>query len=83
RRNKPFIIGFAAETGPKIERARKKLKEKNIDMIVFNDISEADSGFDVDTNRVVIIDKEEVRLPLMSKDSVADAILDRFVEIRA
>ena len=82
RKNKPFIIGFAAETGPKIERAEKKLREKNMDMIVFNDISEADSGFDVDTNRVTIIDKEEVRLPLMSKDSVADAILDRFVELR-
>ncbi len=84
KRNKPFIIGFAAETGRRLERTRKKLKEKNMDMIVFNDITEAGSGFDVDTNRVVIIDKEnETELPLLSKESVAEAILDRFIEIKA
>ncbi|MDI6889565.1 MAG: bifunctional phosphopantothenoylcysteine decarboxylase/phosphopantothenate--cysteine ligase CoaBC [Thermodesulfovibrionales bacterium] len=84
RINRPFIIGFAAETGRKIERARRKLKEKDMDMIIFNDITETGSGFDVDTNSVVIIDrKKEIRLPLMSKDSVADAILDRLVELRA
>jgi len=82
-KNRPFIIGFAAETGGKIENAKKKLKEKNMDMIVFNDITEPGSGFDVDTNRVVIIDKEkEMELPLLSKDSVADAILDRMIEIK-
>jgi phosphopantothenoylcysteine decarboxylase/phosphopantothenate--cysteine ligase len=84
KRNKPFIIGFAAETGRRLERTRKKLKEKNMDMIVFNDVTEAGSGFDVDTNRVVIIDKEnETELPLLSKESVAEAILDRFIEIKA
>ncbi len=82
-KNRPFIIGFAAETGGKIENAKKKLKEKNMDMIVFNDITEPGSGFDVDTNRVVIIDKKkEMELPLLSKDSVADAILDRMIEIK-
>lgn len=84
KRNRPFIIGFAAETGRRLERTRKKLKEKNMDMIVFNDVTEAGSGFDVDTNRVVIIDKEnETELPLLSKESVAEAILDRFIEIKA
>lgn len=84
RNEKPFIIGFAAESGQKIARARKKRREKNMDMIIFNDITEAGSGFDVDTNKVVIIDrKKERKLPLMSKDSVADAILDRLVELRA
>jgi len=83
-KNRLFIIGFAAETGRKIDRARKKLKEKNMDMIIFNDVTEADSGFEVDTNRVVIIDKEkETTLPLMSKDSVADAILERLSEIKS
>ncbi len=83
RKNKPFIIGFSAETGNKIERAKKKLKEKNMDMIIFNDITEKGSGFEVDTNKVVIIDRRrETRLPLMSKDSVADEILNRFVELR-
>jgi phosphopantothenoylcysteine decarboxylase/phosphopantothenate--cysteine ligase len=83
KKNRPFIIGFAAEAGRGVERAEKKLKEKNMDMIIFNDVTEVGSGFDVDTNKVVIIDKEKkIKLPLMSKNSVADAILDRLVEIR-
>jgi phosphopantothenoylcysteine decarboxylase/phosphopantothenate--cysteine ligase len=83
-RNRPFIIGFAAETGRKIDRAKRKLKEKNMDMIVFNDVTESGSGFNVDTNRIIIIDKEkEIELPLLSKDFAADTILDRLVEIRA
>lgn len=84
KRKKPFIIGFAAETDGRIERAKKKLKEKNMDMIIYNDVTQKGSGFDVDTNKVVIIDrKKEIRLPLLSKESVADAILDRLIEIRA
>lgn len=84
RKDKPFIVGFSAESGQNIERARRKLMEKNMDMIIFNDITEEGSGFDVDTNRVTIIDREkETTLPLMSKDSVADKILDRLVELRS
>ncbi|MEW6002332.1 MAG: bifunctional phosphopantothenoylcysteine decarboxylase/phosphopantothenate--cysteine ligase CoaBC [Nitrospirota bacterium] len=84
RKKRPFIIGFSAETGQKINRAKKKLKEKNMDMIIFNDVTDGGSGFDVDTNRVVIIDrKKEIRLPLMNKDSVAESILDRFVELKS
>jgi phosphopantothenoylcysteine decarboxylase/phosphopantothenate--cysteine ligase len=84
RKDRPFIIGFAAETGRKIERARRKLKEKNMDIIVLNDVTKAGSGFDVDTNSVVILDREkEISLPLLSKDSVAEAILDRLVQLRA
>jgi phosphopantothenoylcysteine decarboxylase/phosphopantothenate--cysteine ligase len=84
REDRPFIIGFAAETGRKIERAREKLKEKNMDMIILNDVTKAGSGFDVDTNSVVIIDREkETSLPLLSKDSVGEAILDRLVQLRA
>jgi len=84
KKKRPFIIGFAAETDGRIERAKKKLKEKNMDMIVYNDVTQKGSGFDVDTNKVVIIDREkEIRLPLLSKESVADAILDRLIEIRA
>ena len=83
-KNRPFIIGFAAETGRRIENARKKLTEKKMDMIVFNDVTAKDSGFDVDTNRVIIIDAEEEReLMVMSKDAVADALLDRMLEIKA
>ena len=83
-KNRPFIVGFAAETGRRIENARKKLTEKNMDIIVFNDITAKDSGFDVDTNKVTIIDAEEEReLMVMSKDAVADVLLDRMLEIKA
>ena len=83
-KKRPFIIGFAAETGRKIENARTKLREKNMDMIVFNDVTEDGSGFDVDTNKVVLIDKEqEIEFPILDKDSVANSILDRMIEIRA
>ncbi len=84
RKTRPFIVGFAAETGQKLEKARVKLRAKNMDLIVFNDITETGSGFDVDTNKVVLIDKEkEIELPLLDKGEVADAILDRIVELRA
>jgi phosphopantothenoylcysteine decarboxylase/phosphopantothenate--cysteine ligase len=83
RSDRPFIIGFAAETGANVERALDKMKGKNIDMIIFNNVTEEGAGFDVDTNRVVIIDgKGRVPLELMSKDLVAEAILDRFAEIK-
>jgi phosphopantothenoylcysteine synthetase/decarboxylase len=53
-------------------------------MIIWNDVSKVGSGFDVDTNSVVILDRErEMSLPLSSKDSVAEVILDRLVQLRA
>jgi phosphopantothenoylcysteine decarboxylase/phosphopantothenate--cysteine ligase len=72
-------VGFAAESENLIANAKKKLKEKQLDLIVANDITKEDSGFDVDTNRVTLIDKKgkvEV-LPLMSKREVAEKVLDR------
>ncbi len=81
--NKPFIIGFSAETGHMIDRAKEKLLKKNMDMIVFNNVSKEGSGFDVDTNEVVIIDKSGERyLPLMHKDDAAKEILDRALQIK-
>ena len=81
RGRRPFVIGFAAETGSDIDRAEKKMQEKNMDMIVFNDVSEPGAGFDVDTNRVVIIDRKgKIFTGLHSKDFIADIVLDRFVE---
>jgi len=72
-------VGFAAESENLIANAKKKLAEKKLDMIVANDITKADSGFDADTNRVVIIDKKgkAEELPLMSKREAAERILDR------
>jgi phosphopantothenoylcysteine decarboxylase/phosphopantothenate--cysteine ligase len=84
KKRKPFIIGFAAETGRNSARAKKKLRDKHMDMLVFNDVTEPGAGFDVDTNRVIIIDRKEQReLPVLSKDAVADAILGRMIEIKA
>jgi phosphopantothenoylcysteine decarboxylase/phosphopantothenate--cysteine ligase len=72
-------VGFAAESENLVANAKKKLVEKRLDIIVANDITKADSGFDADTNRVVIIDKKSKaeKLPLMSKREAAERILDR------
>jgi phosphopantothenoylcysteine decarboxylase/phosphopantothenate--cysteine ligase len=60
------------------------MKTKKMDIIVYNDVIEPGSGFEVDTNNVVIIDKEgKTSTGLMSKASVAEAVLDRLVKIRA
>lgn len=83
REKKPFIIGFAAETGDNTGRAAEKMQRKRMDMVVFNNVTEPGSGFDVDTNRVVILDaRGEIPFDLMDKDSVAEAVLDRLREIR-
>lgn len=82
-KTKPFIIGFAAETGKKTDRARDKMKRKKMDMIVFNDVTEKGAGFETDTNRVTIINKlGSKQTELMSKDDIADIILDGYLEIK-
>jgi phosphopantothenoylcysteine decarboxylase/phosphopantothenate--cysteine ligase len=81
-KKRPFTVGFSAETGYRLDRARKKLIDKNIEMIVFNDVSKKGAGFDVDTNEVVIIDRTgEKILQMMSKENVAVAIFDRICEL--
>lgn len=76
------IVGFAAEYGRNINRAKKKLKEKNLDFIVFNDISQKGAGFDVDTNIVSIVDRDGKieDYPLMRKIEVANIILDKILK---
>jgi len=78
------LVGFAAETEDLIANAEKKLKSKNLDMIVVNDVSSKDAGFETDTNRVKIIysDGHVDDSPLMTKDKVADLVLDRAKAIR-
>ena len=82
-KKRPFIIGFAAETGKRIDRAREKMKRKKMDMIVFNDVTEHGAGFETDTNRVVIMDNKKglTQTKLMSKDDVANAILNHYRKI--
>jgi phosphopantothenoylcysteine decarboxylase/phosphopantothenate--cysteine ligase len=78
-------VGFAAESGDLINRATEKLKKKQLDLIVVNDIAAKDSGFDTDTNRVAFIDREGKveQLPLMLKSEIAHRILDRIVALLA
>ena len=80
-----LIVGFAAETDKVAENARKKLKEKNADLIVANDVTAEGAGFDVDSNVVTLFarDGRDLPLPKMSKREVADRILDEVVRLSA
>jgi len=74
-------VGFAAESRELLSNARRKLEAKQLDLIVANDISAADAGFAVDTNRVTILDAGggEEALPLISKSEVAQFVIERVV----
>jgi phosphopantothenoylcysteine decarboxylase/phosphopantothenate--cysteine ligase len=82
RREAQVLVGFAAEHGDRaVEYARKKLVGKGVDMIVVNDISRRDIGFDAEANEVVIVTaSRERRVPRAGKDVVADAVLDAIAE---
>ena len=74
-----ILVGFAAETNNLIENASVKIKKKNLDFIVANDLTKEGAGFGVDTNIVKIIDKEGniTEYPKMKKEEVANVILDK------
>jgi phosphopantothenoylcysteine decarboxylase/phosphopantothenate--cysteine ligase len=78
RANGTVLVGFAAESGENaLERARNKLADKRVDLIVFNDVSRSDIGFDSPENEVVLVSAhDERRVPKASKAAVAAAILD-------
>jgi phosphopantothenoylcysteine decarboxylase/phosphopantothenate--cysteine ligase len=78
-RGPQVVVGFAAETQDLLANARDKLERKRLDFIAANDVSAADAGFGVDTNRVTLLsaDGEVEALPLISKDEVAHRIWDR------
>jgi phosphopantothenoylcysteine decarboxylase/phosphopantothenate--cysteine ligase len=75
---RPFIVGFAAETGS-LDRIADKLRRKGADLLIANDVTEPGSGFGTDTNRVVLLAPDGTRdeQPLLTKREVADRILDR------
>jgi phosphopantothenoylcysteine decarboxylase/phosphopantothenate--cysteine ligase len=82
--NKLLVIGFAAETNDVVSYAKAKLKKKNLDMIVANDITKKGAGFNSDTNIATIISAQtEIALPLMSKRELADKILDEVIKLRS
>jgi phosphopantothenoylcysteine decarboxylase/phosphopantothenate--cysteine ligase len=80
-----LIVGFAAETDKVAENARKKLTDKNADLIVANDVTAEGAGFDVDTNIVTLFarDGRDLALPKLTKREVAHRILDEVVRLTA
>lgn len=76
-----LLVGFAAETEDLLENAAAKLRAKGLDLIVANDVSAADAGFEVDTNRVTLLaaDGSREEWPLLSKEAVAERLIDRVV----
>ena len=79
----PLLVGFAAESENHIEEGRRKLREKNLDLMVVNDITGTDCGFGVDTNRVTLLDYNDSteEFPLLSKEETAHRIWDRAVRL--
>ena len=80
-----LVIGFAAETNDVVNYAKSKMKKKNLDLVVANDITKKGAAFNTDTNIAVILTKssdEKIELPLMSKREMAEKILDEIVKLR-
>lgn len=80
-----ILVGFATETEDVLQNAARKLRGKNLDMIVANDVTQEGAGFAHDTNIVTLIDRSEKieTLPLMSKDEVAHTVYDRLLALKA
>jgi phosphopantothenoylcysteine decarboxylase/phosphopantothenate--cysteine ligase len=78
-----ILVGFSAETKDLVANARQKLEKKNLDMIVANDVSREDAGFDSDTNLVKVMyrDGHMEEFPLMTKAEVADQLLGRIRDL--
>jgi phosphopantothenoylcysteine decarboxylase/phosphopantothenate--cysteine ligase len=84
QKKKCVLVGFAAETGRLLDRAREKIKDKNLDLIVLNDVTQEGAGFEVDTNIVTIIDKKNTssEYPIMNKIDVANVILHEIIALK-
>ena len=79
-----LVVGFAAETNDVENYAREKLKRKNLDMIVANDVGNKDSGFDSDNNAATIFTRaDSVKISPMPKHEMADKILDEVLKLRS
>jgi phosphopantothenoylcysteine decarboxylase / phosphopantothenate---cysteine ligase len=79
-----IVIGFAAESESLLQNAANKIKSKQLDFIVANDITRVDAGFDVETNHATILrrDGSQLELPLQSKRALASAVLDEIIHLR-
>ncbi|MFQ5646364.1 MAG: bifunctional phosphopantothenoylcysteine decarboxylase/phosphopantothenate--cysteine ligase CoaBC [bacterium] len=83
RKKGKILAGFAAETGKDLARARKKLKSKHLDLIVFNDVLQEGAGFDCDTNIVTLLFRDGARrdLPLLPKTELAGRIWQEIINL--
>jgi len=80
----PVLVGFAAQAGPPEAAAARKLRDKRVDLIVANDVTAPGAGFDVETNQVSLVSRDQVvPLPLMTKAAVAAEVLDRVERLLA
>jgi phosphopantothenoylcysteine decarboxylase/phosphopantothenate--cysteine ligase len=84
KRADQVVVGFAAETHDVVANATEKMRRKRIDLIVANDVSAPDAGFEVDTNRAILLDRHGgvVETPLETKTALANRILDAVVHLR-
>ncbi len=83
KRKGQFLCGFSMETENMLENSRKKLEKKNLDLIVANNLRQSGAGFGTDTNIVTLLSKEEtLQLPIMSKENVAEELLDYIMSHR-
>jgi phosphopantothenoylcysteine decarboxylase/phosphopantothenate--cysteine ligase len=85
KRADQVLVGFAAETEDLLAHAADKLRRKHLDLIVGNDVGRSDSGFEVDTNRAVLLDAAGgvEQLPLMTKAALADVIVERIAALHS
>jgi phosphopantothenoylcysteine decarboxylase/phosphopantothenate--cysteine ligase len=85
KRKKQLLVGFALETDNEIENAVSKMKKKNLDIIVLNSLKEKGAGFGFDTNRITIIDKNNIidKFELKSKEEAARDIIEKIVSMLA
>ena len=80
--DRQIVVGFALETNDEKENAIKKLKTKQLDMIVLNSLNDKGAGFSTSTNKVLLIDKNEqvIDIPLQSKQAVAEEIVSQILK---
>jgi phosphopantothenoylcysteine decarboxylase/phosphopantothenate--cysteine ligase len=85
RKRDQMLVGFAAETEKLTEHAAEKLARKRLDLVVANDVSAPDAGFEVDTNRATLLDSSGRvdDTPLLTKRELAGLVCDRIAELRA
>ena len=84
RTDQQTVVAFAAEAGENVDRAREKLQRKSADLIVLNDISNPEIGFEREENAVTLIDSaNEIPVPQAPKSIIAEAILERVDQLRS